>query len=118
MEVIRVPGPPTHQLAVKDVFNRLTHREKLYAHHVSRAAWHGSRILMRQVSPEAIGIFDFIVKLSKSCNGQWQTMVKDGDVTAEDLAKFLEYAGHFLYNMGNYFVRYMITLGNFWLLIL
>lgn len=108
MEIIRVPGPPTYQLAIEEVFNHLSHREKLYAHHLSRAAWHGSRIIMRQVSPEATGIFDFIIDLYKTCNGQWKALVKDDGVTTEDLAAFLEYCGHFLYNMGNYWVSIMI----------
>ena len=51
---------------------------------------------MRQVSPEANGIFDFIIELAKSCNGQWQALVEAGCVTAEELANFLEYAGSFL----------------------
>lgn len=104
MKVIRGPASPVQQLAVKEVFNRLSQRQKLYAHHTSRASWHGSRIIMRQSSQEATGIFDFILEMSKSCGGRWNTLVKDGGATAEDLEAFLEYAGHFLYNMGNYWV--------------
>lgn len=65
---------------------------------------------MRQVSPEATGIFDFIIDLYKSCSGQWKTLVKYDGVTTEELAAFLEYCGHFLYNMGNYWVSIMIKL--------
>lgn len=110
MEVIHILGPPTHQLASKEASTRLSDREQHYAHHLSRAAWHGSRIIIRQVSPEAIGIFDFIIRLSKSCNGQWRSLVDCGRVTAEKLTKFLEYASDFLYNLGNYFVSYTAKL--------
>ncbi|KAI0545209.1 dipeptidyl peptidase III [Xylaria curta] len=104
MEIIRVSGHPIiiQHLAVKEVFQQLSDREKLYAHHISRAAWHGSRIIMRQVSPEATGIFDFIVALYKSCGGKWEKLVGGPGVTNQELAAFLEYAGHFLYNIGNY----------------
>lgn len=104
MEVIRGPASPVHQLAVQEVFNRLSLRQKLYSHHLSRASWYGSRIVMRQSSPEATGIFDFILALSKSCDGRWQSLVQEGGTTAQDMEDFLEYAAHFLYNMGNYWV--------------
>ncbi|KAI0102846.1 dipeptidyl peptidase III [Nemania sp. FL0031] len=93
---------PCHILPVKEVFERLSESEKLYAHHMSHAAWSGSRIIMRQVSPEATGIFDFIISIYKSCNGKWQELVDKHGVSAQELAAFLEYASHFLYNMGNY----------------
>ncbi len=61
------PKAVIHQLAIKPIFDRLTRREKLYAHHLSKAAWYGSRILMRQVSPEGPAIFDFIISLHTGC---------------------------------------------------
>jgi hypothetical protein len=61
----------TYQLSIKAVFERLSQNEKLYAHRLSQAAWHGSRIIMRQTSPEGTGIFDFILELHKACDGQW-----------------------------------------------
>lgn len=80
MEVIRVPELPVHRPAIQKVFDRLSDRQKLYSHHLTRAAWQGSRIIMRQVSPEAIGIFDFIMNIRKSCGGKWQALVDDGSV--------------------------------------
>jgi len=53
-------GAMIHQLQIKPIFDALDPREKLYAHYLARAAWHGSRIIMRQVSPESPDIFDFI----------------------------------------------------------
>ncbi|KAJ8131320.1 hypothetical protein O1611_g2308 [Lasiodiplodia mahajangana] len=102
MDIVRVPGPPAQQLAVKDVFQQLSDRQKLYAHHMSRAAWNGSRIIMRQTSPEATEIFDFIVAIYRSCDGQWQELVDSHGVSAQEVDAFLEYAGNFLCNIGNY----------------
>lgn len=60
----------THQLATKELFDSFTQREKLYAHHLARAARHGSRIILRQTSPEGTSIFDFILELHKACEGR------------------------------------------------
>ena len=68
-----------------------------------RAAWHGARICMRQVSPESIPIFDFILELHMHCSGDWDTLV-DSHVSKESLHKFLTYAATFLSNVGNYYV--------------
>ena len=97
-------GATVHQLRVKPVFDALGSREKLYAHHLARAAWHGSRIIMRQVSPESPDIFDFILDLHHACGGKWDTLVTRCDITSEDLDSFLEYAGTFLCNLGNFYV--------------
>ncbi|PMB73148.1 putative dipeptidyl peptidase 3 [Beauveria bassiana] len=80
-------GATVHQMLIKPSFDLLEPREKLYAHHMARASWHGSRIIMRQVSAESPDIFDFIMDL-----------ITDGELQA-----FLEYAGTFLCNLGNYY---------------
>jgi dipeptidyl-peptidase-3 len=98
------PGATVYQLVVGPVFHRLEPREKLYAHHLARAAWHGSRIVMRQVSPESPDIFDFIMDLHRACDGQWNTLLTQCHITAEELDSFLEYAGMFLCNLGNFYV--------------
>ncbi|KAL3437122.1 peptidase family M49-domain-containing protein [Aspergillus tetrazonus] len=92
-----------NQLVIKPVFDSLEPREKLYAHYFARAAWHGSRIIMRQVSPESPEIFDFIINLYHACGGEWDTLVAKCDITREDLASFLEYAATFLCNLGNFY---------------
>lgn len=102
--VIQGQGAPVHQLAIREVFDHLSERERLYTHHLSRAAWHGTRIIMCQVSLEAILIFDFILELRSSCDGQWSTLVGDGGATETELSAFLDYAALFLSNLGNYFV--------------
>ncbi|KAG8163231.1 hypothetical protein KVR01_006528 [Diaporthe batatas] len=100
---IQERGAPVHQLAIKDVFNHLSEREQLYAHHLSQAAWNGARIIMRQVSPEAIRIFDLILELHSSCDGQWSTLLSEGGVTEAEISAFLDYAALFLTNLGNFF---------------
>lgn len=97
-------GAPTHQLTIKQAFKHLPEREKLYAHYCSLAAWYGTRVILRQTSPEANDIFDFIIALHRSCNGHWLDLVVDGIITEEDLSGFLDYAALFLSNIGNYFV--------------
>lgn len=94
---------PTQQLAIKDLFEVLSTREKLYAHHLAQAAWNGSRIILRQTSPEGTGIFDFIIELHKACGGQWDSLVELQGVDPHDLTAFLEFAGLFLSGLGNYF---------------
>lgn len=94
----------THQLAIEDLFNGLTQREKLYAHYLTRAVWHGSRIILRQTSPEGPGILDFILELHKACGGQWEKLLDQSGIKPEELDAFLEFAGQFLASLGNYFV--------------
>ncbi|KAJ5725022.1 uncharacterized protein N7483_006379 [Penicillium malachiteum] len=96
-------GGTVHQLVIKAVFEALEPREKLYAHYLARAAWCGSRIIMRQVSPEGPGIFDFIMDLYHSCGGEWDTLIAQCNVTPDELTYFLEYASVFLSNLGNFY---------------
>lgn len=79
-------------------------KEKLYAHHMARAAWHGSRIILRQVSAEGPDIFDFIMDLHSACGGDWDTLTTRCDILPEELDAFLEYAAALLCNMGNFYV--------------
>jgi dipeptidyl-peptidase-3 len=100
------PDTKVHQLEIKTVFDTLNKREKLYAHYLARAAWCGSRVIMRQVSPESPDIFDFIISLYRACDGRWNTLVVQCGVTPEELGTFLEYCATFLCNLGNFYVRY------------
>lgn len=97
-----------HQLSVEVVFSKLDPREKLYAHHMAKAAWSGTRIIHRQVSPESSGIFDFILRLYETCKdnyrGDWGALANSCNVSHADVNAFLEYAATFLSNMGNYYV--------------
>ncbi|KAK4452742.1 peptidase family M49-domain-containing protein [Podospora aff. communis PSN243] len=92
------------RLAVGPQFQKLTEREKRYAHHMSRAAWFGTRIILEQVSPESPGIFDFILELHRECAGNWGSLLTlTRGVESEELRRFLTYAATFLSNIGNYF---------------
>lgn len=67
-----------------------------------RAAFQGTRVALRQTSPESESIFDLIITLYKTVNGDWNSLVQKTGVDAQDLQYFLEYAAQFLGNCGNY----------------
>lgn len=71
---------------------------------LSSSAWFGTRIILRQVSPESPAIFDFILELYRTCSGNWSSLIGP-DVSSEDLQRLLTYAATFLSNVGNYYVR-------------
>lgn len=66
------------------------------------ASFLGTRIILRQVSPESEDIFDFIIALHNACDGNWSTLQTATETSSQDLQYFLEYATQFLYNAGNY----------------
>lgn len=67
-----------------------------------RAAFEGTRVTLRQVSPESEPIYDLILSLHRAANGDWAGLAKKASVSEEDLRYFLEYAAQFLGNCGNY----------------
>lgn len=71
-----------------------SHQLTLY----NRASVHGTRITLRQVSPESEDIYDFIVELHKSNDGNWSSAQKKAGISDEDLKFFLEYCGQVSYN--------------------
>lgn len=75
---------------------------------IVRAVWSGSRIIFQQVSPESNSIFDFIMALYNSCDGDWERLACRADIDFRDVQLFLDYAALFLSNMGNYYVRLRI----------
>ncbi|KAF2735504.1 dipeptidyl-peptidase III [Polyplosphaeria fusca] len=96
-------SPPTVvPLAIKPHFEALTDKEKLYAHHLSLASFAGTRIVLRQVSPESEPIYDFIVALHKQCSGDYSSLAKEAGVSSDDMQAYLDYAAQFLGNLGNY----------------
>ncbi|PVH79291.1 hypothetical protein DL98DRAFT_632565 [Cadophora sp. DSE1049] len=105
----RLSSEVTHRLEASTVFDGLVDDEgkggrlyRAYAHHLSRACWHGGRIILRQTSPESEGIYDFILELHKVCDGQWDKFVESG-VAREHLDTWLEFTGMFLSSLGNHF---------------
>ncbi|KAH8427049.1 dipeptidyl peptidase III [Aspergillus melleus] len=96
-------APQIYTLSVAAAFHGLDRRQQLYAHHMAKAAWSGTRIILRQVSPEANDIFDFIMALYRDCDGVWERITESGSVQPHELESFLDYAAMFLSNVGNYF---------------
>lgn len=60
------------------------------------------------MSPEANGIFDFIMTLYHDCDGDLERLAEKSQVDSNELHKFTNYAAMFLSNIGNYFVSYFI----------
>ncbi|KAI4136701.1 MAG: hypothetical protein L6R39_007659, partial [Caloplaca ligustica] len=88
--------PPTIvPLLVKPHFEALTNKQKL-------AAFLGTRIVLRQVSPESEAIFDFILALQDAYHGNWPDLQKAAGIDDQALQDFLDYATQFLGNAGNY----------------
>ena len=67
-----------------------------------RASFSGTRIILRQVSPESEPIYDLIIALYEGCSGDWKELQKQAGISDDDLKHFLEYAVQFLGNNGNY----------------
>lgn len=63
-----------------------------------RAAWHGSRIIIRQVLPESQPIFDFILETYRACDGNWELLAEQVGVLDDSMEGYLEYAAVFLGN--------------------
>lgn len=99
---------PIHQLSIKTAFDGLDSKEKLYAHHMAKAAWSGTRIILRQVSDEANDIFDLIMEIQKCCwkgwQGRWAQMGAQLKISSEEVDAFLDFAAKFLSNVGNFYV--------------
>lgn len=84
---------PICALQVKLHIDTLTPRQKLYALHMSRAAWHGQRIVLAQVSPESPVIFDFLLSYFQG---------HAENISDQHVSLLLAYSTEFLGNGGNY----------------
>lgn len=113
--------PSVVRLEIEKHFEALNDQQKRYAHFISkyvhlyypamriqvtdqsfRASFAGTRIVLRQLSPESEPIYDLIVSLHKSANGDWSALGKKAGIEESELTHFLEYAAMFLGNSGNY----------------
>lgn len=90
---------PVTPLEVKQHFDKLSDKEKIYAHHMSRASHFGTRVVLRQVSPESESIYDLILNIHGGLQGDYKNLK---NVDPEDIQCYLEYAAQFLSNLGNY----------------
>lgn len=62
----------------------------------------GTRIILRQVSPESEAIYDYILTLHHHCEGDWDRLQSEAKISNDDINDFLNYAAQFLGNIGNY----------------
>ncbi|KAL4792863.1 dipeptidyl peptidase III [Aspergillus venezuelensis] len=88
---LSLPSPQIFQLSVATGFNKLNPTQELYAHHLAR------------YPPEENPIFDFVMALYTSCNGDWDDLATRAALDDSDLQLLLEYAATFLSNVGNYY---------------
>lgn len=96
-------SPPTVvRLEIAPHFEALNSQQKRYAHHLSRAAFHGTRVTLAQVSPESIPIYDLIVAIHKACDGDYKKLSSSTGASNDAVRQWLEYAAQFLGNCGNY----------------
>lgn len=96
-------SPPTIvTLQIKPHFEALSGGEKLYAHYLSVACFAGTRIVLRQVSPESEHIYDFIIALHHYFRSDWKALQKEAGLSDDELAAFLDYSAQFLGNLGNF----------------
>ena len=96
---------PIINLSAKKHFQALTTNEaKLYAHHLSKASFWGSRVVLRSVSPESETIYDLILSIHHSLGepGNNEEYLKAFDSDDQLVIFYLEYASQFLSNLGNY----------------
>ncbi|OAQ91911.1 dipeptidyl peptidase III [Purpureocillium lilacinum] len=94
--------PAVVRLEIEKHFEALNDKQKRYAHFISQACFAGTRIVLRQLSPEAESIYDLILALHRSCNGEWKALASKAGVEQAEIDHFLDYAAMFLGNMGNY----------------
>lgn len=95
---------PVVELDCREAFNRLTEREKTYAHHLSQASWIGSLITLYQTSTESPTIFTLLHRLFShdSVSNLKNLATGSAGFADDDFTALLVYAASVLANMGNY----------------
>uniref|UniRef100_A0A8C8X463 Dipeptidyl peptidase 3 n=1 Tax=Panthera leo TaxID=9689 RepID=A0A8C8X463_PANLE len=90
-------------LDCREAFRLLSPTERLYAHHLSRAAWYGGLAVLLQTSPEAPYIYALLSRLFRAQDPDQlrQHALAEG-LTEEEYQAFLVYAAGIYSNMGNY----------------
>ncbi|KAG7662996.1 YOL057W [[Candida] subhashii] len=97
---------PIVSLSAKKHFDALSTQDaKLYAHYLSRASFHGSRAVLRSVSPESEDIYDLIILIHEvlgqpKTNSEYEEKLAQVDKIVVNY--YLEYVCQFLSNLGNY----------------
>jgi len=95
---------PVVALDATTAFKGLTEREKLYAHHLSRASFYGGLIVLLQTSVESPQIYRLIQAINRveSALDLKKSALADPDISAEDFQAFIVYCSGVFTNMGNY----------------
>jgi len=95
---------PVVALDARTAFEKLTEREQLYAHYISRASFYGGLIVLLQTSPESTNIFRLFQRINhaQTMEDLKSAVVGKNDVTDEDFKSFLVYGSGVYANMGNY----------------
>ena len=91
----------------RTAFEKLTEREQLYAHYLSRASFYGGLVVLIQTSPESPAIFRLIhrINVSQPMEDLKASVVGKDGVTDVDFKSYMVYCSGVYTNMGNYKVK-------------
>lgn len=94
---------PVCCLDVREAFNGLTPKERLYAHNIAMASWAGGLIALIQASPESPTIFAGLTELFCACDAAaLEANCRAAGVSDVHFNAFMQYAASFYGNLGNY----------------
>nr|CAD7451883.1 unnamed protein product [Timema tahoe] len=94
---------PIVELECQVAFDALSNKQKLYAHYLSLASWHGSLAVYLQTSPESPLIFSLLTKVfSKEPIDELKKAALIKGFSEENFTAFLVYSSVFFSNSGNY----------------
>ncbi|KAK3871683.1 hypothetical protein Pcinc_023185 [Petrolisthes cinctipes] len=95
---------PLLYLKSEEAFAGLSSRERRYAHHLSRASWWGSFIVVCQTSPESPSIFNLITRLLRSqpIDTLKEVALTKAGFTEDEFKSLIIYYSGVVYNLGNY----------------
>ncbi|KAF9074653.1 aflatoxin-detoxifizyme [Rhodocollybia butyracea] len=95
---------PLCSLEISRTFAQLSSKEKKYTHHVSEAAWAGTRIVQAQWTQQALDLFDLLI-LTFSDNGILADLAKlqsASGLSSEEWEDVMQYSVQVLSNFVNY----------------